>query len=196
MFTSAVNRPKIQEVFGVLFNNDPKRNYLIDYSKCTNERIRQNIVASIGTDKCWISYDSAKETYLLKDSNGNPLQSRALVWDGVKVIPEAVVIGQAKQELDRQLSERTDKLLNKEIVSIEEGTKGAELAKLVPIKLRTKLNSAGLMKDFLNKVDYRVGQMIIEAKKSGYTLRQDAVSKLNFSSGLMEAHFMYNNIYT
>jgi hypothetical protein len=38
--------------------------------------------------------------------------------------------------------------------------------------------------------------MIKEAKQDGYELRKDAVSKLNFSSGLMEAHFMYNNIHT
>ncbi|MDR2540233.1 MAG: hypothetical protein LBD11_00160 [Candidatus Peribacteria bacterium] len=148
--------------------------------------------AKLGTTTCWISYDNAKGTYLLKDSNGNPLSSRALIWEGVKLIPEGVVSVQAKQKMDEQLSERTDKLLNKKITA----TEIQELKTQVPASLRSKLNSRGILPDFLTKVDKRVGEMIIRAKQNGYELRHDAVSKLNFSGGLMEVHFMYNNIHT
>jgi hypothetical protein len=190
--TAATNRPKIQEVLGILFKNDSSKKYLIDYSGSTNTSIKNNMIAKIGIDKCWISYDSKSGTYPLKDSEGNALPSRALVREGVKLTPEAVVSEQAKKEMDRQLSKRTENLLNREITD----TQKAELVKLVPAGLRSKLNEKGVMSDFLSKVDKRVGEMIKEAKQNGYELRQDAVSKLNFSSGLMEAHFMYNNIHT
>jgi hypothetical protein len=137
LLTAATNKPKIQEVLGKLFNNDPNKKYLIDYSQCTNARIKQNMMASIGTDKCWISYDTTKGTYLLKDSKGNPLPSRALVWEGVRLLPEAIVSIQAKQEMDRQLNERTNKLLEKELTETEK----SDFKKLVPIGLREKLNA-------------------------------------------------------
>ncbi|MDR0860897.1 MAG: hypothetical protein LBO09_08240 [Candidatus Peribacteria bacterium] len=93
--------------------------------------------AKIGTDKCWISYDTTKGTYLLKDSNGNPLPSRALVWEGVKLIPEGVVSVQAKQKMDKQLNERTNNLLNRKITDTEK----KEFESLLPVGLRTKLNN-------------------------------------------------------
>jgi hypothetical protein len=197
VLTSATNRPKIQEVLGTLFNNDPKKNYLIDYSQCTNARIKQNMIASIGTDKCWISYNASSGTYMLKGGpDADPLPIRALIREGVKLIPEAVVSVQAKQELARQFNEKTEKLINKQITNTADGTEGGKLKNLVPKGLQMKLDKLGLMPNFLTQVDKRVSQMIVEAKTSGYTLRQDAVSKLTFSSGLMEAHFMYNNIHT
>ncbi|MDR0607444.1 MAG: hypothetical protein LBG52_03660 [Candidatus Peribacteria bacterium] len=37
---------------------------------------------------------------------------------------------------------------------------------------------------------------MVRAKQNSYTLRKDSVSKVHFSGGLMEAHFIYNNIHT
>ncbi|MDR0607443.1 MAG: hypothetical protein LBG52_03655 [Candidatus Peribacteria bacterium] len=151
LLTAATNKPKIQEVLGNLFNNTQK-NFLIDYSGCTNARIKSNMINKIGTDKCWISYDQTTQTYQLKDSEGHTLPSRALIWEGVKLAPEEIVSIQAKQAIQKQLDERTNKLLNKEVTDTERD----ELVKLVPANLRAKLNTKGLMPDFLKKTDKRI----------------------------------------
>jgi ATP-dependent Zn protease len=50
-------------------------------------------------------------------------------------------------------------------------------SKEIPAGLRMKLNNKGLMNTFLQKVDERLGQIIVEAKNTGYNIRTDSVSK-------------------
>jgi hypothetical protein len=50
------------------------------------------------------------------------------------------------------------------------------------------------MPEFLQHVEKRLSEIIVDAKKNGYELRQDAVSKRGWA--LMEIHLMYNNTHT
>ena len=65
VFTSWVNVPKIHEVLGRVFKNK-NESYKIDYTWCTNERIKKEVINVVGTSTCYINYDSKQKTYLLK----------------------------------------------------------------------------------------------------------------------------------
>jgi hypothetical protein len=134
--TAATNDPKIHEVLGQLFPNKNKT-YKIDYSGCTNPNIKNKMISQIGTNQCWISYDSKAKTYLIKGPEGELLSNRALIWEGVKLIPEDVASVQETLASEKESRDKTNKLLNKEITSTEQ----AELQKQIPVGLRTKLDN-------------------------------------------------------
>lgn len=57
IFTDRSNKPKIHEVLGQFFTND-KNIYTIDYSKCTNLKIKNKMQQVLGgTSSCLIKYD-------------------------------------------------------------------------------------------------------------------------------------------
>ena len=76
--------------------------YKIDYSTCTNEKIKNKMTALTKTGICYISYDATQKTYLLRDPNGATLPQRVLIREGVKLIPMGVVKFSAEQKQEDQ----------------------------------------------------------------------------------------------
>lgn len=105
LFTKASNPIKIHDALAGLF--DRNQHYQIDYSKCSNPRIKAKMEAFIGTGKCYISFDAKTKTYLIRNSKGQTHpEQRGFIWEGVRLIPEKTIQyqGKVKQEqLNRQL---------------------------------------------------------------------------------------------
>ena len=89
-FTDRSNPLKIHQVLGGLFN-DKKRIYKIDYSNCTNIKIKNKMQNIIWSLSCWIKYDKSSQTYLLNDKTLKILSNRALIWEWVTIKQDTIL---------------------------------------------------------------------------------------------------------
>lgn len=89
IFTKESNPVKIHDAFKGLFK-DPNQVYQIDYSKCTNPKIKAIMSKLAGTETCYLRYDAGQKTYTICDKDGKQLHNRAYIWEGVRLIPDGV----------------------------------------------------------------------------------------------------------
>lgn len=89
-FTDRSNPLKIHQVLSGLFN-DKNKIYKIDYSKCTNTKIKNKMQNIIWSLSCWIKYDKSSQTYLLTDKTWKIISNRALVWEGVTIKQDTIL---------------------------------------------------------------------------------------------------------
>lgn len=89
IFTKESNPVKIHDAFKGLFK-DPNQVYQIDYSKCTNPKIKAIMSKLAGTETCYLRYDAEQKTYTICDKDGKQLHNRAYIWEGVRLIPDGV----------------------------------------------------------------------------------------------------------
>lgn len=89
IFTKESNPVKIHDAFKGLFK-DPNQVYQIDYSKCTNPKIKAIMSKLAGTETCYLRYDAEQKTYTICDKDGKQLRNRAYIWEGVRLIPDGV----------------------------------------------------------------------------------------------------------
>lgn len=89
IFTKESNPVKIHDALKGLFK-DPNQVYQIDYSKCTNPKIKAIMSKLAGTETCYFRYDAEQKTYTICDKDGKQLHNRAYIWEGVRLIPDGV----------------------------------------------------------------------------------------------------------
>lgn len=89
IFTKESNPVKIHDALKGLFKN-PNQVYQIDYSKCTNPKIKAIMSKLAGTETCYFRYDAEQKTYTICDKDGKQLHNRAYIWEGVRLIPDGV----------------------------------------------------------------------------------------------------------
>ena len=89
IFTKESNPVKIHDAFKGLFK-DPNQVYQIDYSKCTNPKIKAIMSKLAGTETCYLRYDAEQKTYTICDKDRKQLHNRAYIWEGVRLIPDGV----------------------------------------------------------------------------------------------------------
>lgn len=89
IFTKESNPVKIHDALKGLFK-DPNQVYQIDYSKCTNPKIKAIMSKLAGTETCYLRYDAEQKTYTICDKDGKQLRNRAYIWEGVRLIPDGV----------------------------------------------------------------------------------------------------------
>ena len=94
--TDRTNPIKIHQALGNLFKNKDKV-YRIDYSKCTNQKIKDKMQNTIWWISCWIKYDKKSQTYVLTDKTWNILSDRALVWEWVTLKQDTIMESQADE---------------------------------------------------------------------------------------------------
>ena len=94
--TDRTNPIKIHQALGNLFK-DKDKVYRIDYSKCTNQKIKDKMQNTIWWLSCWIKYDKKLQTYVLTDKRWNVLSDRALVWEWVTLKQDTIMEGQADE---------------------------------------------------------------------------------------------------
>ena len=190
-FTDRSNKIKIHESLNWLF----KENYVykIDYSNCKNERIKNKMESLTGTGQCWIQYDEEAKTYLLKDKNWNPIQSRALIWDWVRLTRDKLISFNAwnkrKQKENEIWSIKAN--INKDIAP----EKDSELSKYtwdIPKDLRKELWKLWNIeyRRFIIETEKRLSTILKEWKELWYELHTTPVAKQYFKSWLMEIKFI------
>ena len=185
IFTDRSNKPKIHEVLGQFFTND-KNIYTIDYSKCTNLKIKNKMQQVLGgTSSCLIKYDKKTWTYNLI-SNGAIVDERALIWEWVSLRTAASTAVSAKAT-ERANNEKATDYSNQNFIN---SPKYQECLKNLPASLKNKLSSQQLA-TLISKTESRLDTIIKEQKKLWWELEQDEpISRIHFGSWLMEGHFI------
>ena len=185
IFTDRSNKPKIHEVLGQFFTND-KNIYTIDYSKCTNLKIKNKMQQVLGgTSSCLIKYDKKTWTYNLI-SNGAIVDERALIWEWVSLRTAASTAVSAKAT-ERANNEKATDYSNQNFIN---SPKYQECLQNLPASLRNKLSSQQLA-TLISKTESRLDTIIKEQKKLWWELEQDEpISRIHFGSWLMEGHFI------
>lgn len=89
IFTKESNPVKIHDALKGLFK-DPNQVYQIDYSKCTNPKIKAIMSKLAGTETCYLRYDAEQKTYTICNKDEKQLRNRAYIWEGVRLIPDGV----------------------------------------------------------------------------------------------------------
>ena len=89
IFTKESNTLKIHDALKGLFEN-PTQVYQIDYSKCTNPKIKAIMGKLAGIKTCYLRYDAKQKTYTIRNENGDGISNRAYIWEGVRLIPDGV----------------------------------------------------------------------------------------------------------
>lgn len=95
-FTDRVNPLNINQALGDLFKNKDKI-YKINYTRCTNQKIKNKMQSLIWWLSCWIKYDKNCQSYILTDRTWKILGDRALVWEWVTLKQDTIIESQAKQ---------------------------------------------------------------------------------------------------
>ena len=184
-FTDRSNKLKIHKVLGQFFTND-KNIYTIDYSKCTNLKIKSRMQQVLGgTSSCLIKYDKKTWTYNLI-SNGAIVDERALIWEWVSLRTAASIAVSAKAT-ERANNEKATDYSNQNFIN---SPKYQECLQNLPASLKNKLSSQQLA-TLISKTESRLDTIIKEQKKLWWELEQDEpISRIHFGSWLMEGHFI------
>ena len=116
IFTKESNPVKIHDALKGLFEN-PNQVYQIDYSKCTNPKIKAIMSKLAGTETCYLRYDAKQKTYTIRNLNGDGISNRAYIWEGVRLIPDGVRqwTTASKSRNFNEISNLMDKLDSKDI---------------------------------------------------------------------------------
>ena len=180
IFTKESNPLKIHDALKGLFKN-PDQVYQIDYSKCTNEKIKTIMNKLAGSDKTYLRYDKEQKTYTIRDQEGNGISNRAYIWEGVRLVPDGIKQWRAYAE------EKKNKEDLSKNASIEKNNLIKELEKAMP---STKELSVTDREKLARETDKRLWYLLAQAKKLWYELHNEPISKLHFNSGLMELHLI------
>lgn len=187
--TKDINPMKIHEAFQKLLNTDGTA-YKIDYTNCTNKNIKDKMTTLIGGNECRVQFNKETGTYLIRDKEWKEYDTqRALIWEWVE-ISSAKTASLSKKSADKKSQEIAEKKFKQRLGWSDQidWARKEELQNMIPKKLRDKLLSDG-MEEFLIKNEQRIAQIVLEARKYGYTLRWEPITTKRWW-GLMEAHLI------
>ena len=179
IFTKESNPVKIHDALKGLFEN-PNQVYQIDYSKCTNPKIKAIMSKLTGTETCYLRYDAQQKTYTICDKDGNRLNNRLYIWEGVRLIPDGVRQWRAYAEDNK----KKEQLSN---TSIDKGNLLTELEQAMP---STKKLIHENREKLVEETDKRLWELLVDARRLWYELHSEPISKLHFATGLMELHLI------
>ena len=179
IFTKESNPVKIHDALKGLFEN-PNQVYQIDYSKCTNPKIKAIMSKLAGTETCYLRYDEKQKTYTIRNQNGDGISNRAYIWEGVRLTPDGVKQWRAYAEDNK----KKEQLSN---TSIDKGNLLKELKKAMP---STEKLSADDREKLVTETDKRLLELLVNNRKLWYELHNEPISKLHFATGLMELHLI------
>ena len=180
VFTKASNPVKIHTALEWLFDNTDKV-YQIDYSKCTNQKIKNKMTTLIWGQTCYLRYDEWQKTYTIRDKYGNWIYDRALIREWVKLIPDWVRKWWAYQE-----QKKMEENLWKESAENEDNNI-KNMLRDMPSAKNLNLNQ---QKDLFTKTDERILELLKKAKKLGYEIASECITKLYVKKWHMELHLV------
>ena len=154
IFTKESNPVKIHDALKGLFEN-PNQVYQIDYSKCTNPKIKAIMSKLAGTETCYLRYDAKQKTYTIRNQNGDGISNRAYIWEGVRLTPDGVKQWRAYAEDNK----KKEQLSN---TSIDKGNLLKELKKAMP---STEKLSAEDREKLVTETDKRLLDLLVKARR-------------------------------
>lgn len=178
IFTKASNSARIDQALKWFFDN-PNTVYEIDYSGCTNEKIKDKMTWLTLTKTCYLRYDKNQKTYTIRDKDGNWILNRAYIREWVKLIPAWVRQWQSYVEEEKQ---------KRNLWNID----NTQINKLIKSMLKD-MPSAGKLtqaeqEDLAKKTENRVTELLKKAKKLWYDLESECVTKKHVWRWHMELH--------
>lgn len=203
--TSKANNYRIDEVLEWIDADT----YLIDYSKCTNQKIKSKMekliwVWSTCYLKKWID-KTGNNTYVLINHNWEFLSDRALIWELVTLTQSNIIKMKWVKNLLKEKNQKEENLGNEykidtstELDSLKGNITRTLVIKDIPKWLREKLEKSSdnnTFKDFLQKTEYRLDELIKIAKKNWRELSAEPVSKVWWNGSYkLEIHFITDNM--
>jgi hypothetical protein len=180
--TQWVNQPRIDQVLWDLIVEG--KVWKIDYSNCSNASIKSRMESAVGWSESYITKGldkDGKSTFVLLNAKGEKLDQRALIWEGVKLTPDATLRKSAVEELQRE----------KKVVSVPTLTESdkSNLIQSIPPWLRDKLATVWVS-SFIDASEKILDDVLLDAKQHGRELQTDAISKLWFSGWVGELHLI------
>jgi hypothetical protein len=154
IFTKESNPVKIHDALKGLFEN-PNQVYQIDYSKCTNPKIKAIMSKLAGTETCYLRYDEKQKTYTIRNQNGDGISNRAYIWEGVRLTPDGVKQWRAYAEDNK----KKEQLSN---TSIDKGNLLKELKKAMP---STEKLSRDDREKLVTETDKRLLELLVNNRK-------------------------------
>ena len=154
IFTKESNPVKIHDALKGLFEN-PNQVYQIDYSKCTNPKIKAIMSKLAGTETCYLRYDAKQKTYTIRNQNGDGISNRAYIWEGVRLTPDGVKQWRAYAEDNK----KKEQLSN---TSIDKNNLLKELKKAMP---STEKLSANDRETLVIETDKRLLDLLVKARR-------------------------------
>lgn len=154
IFTKESNPVKIHDALKGLFEN-PNQVYQIDYSKCTNPKIKAIMSKLAGTETCYLRYDAKQKTYTIRNQNGDGISNRAYIWEGVRLTPDGVKQWRAYAEDNK----KKEQLSN---TSIDKGNLLKELETAMP---STQKLSADDRETLVQETDKRLLDLLVKARR-------------------------------
>ena len=179
IFTKESNPVKIHDALKGLFEN-PNQVYQIDYSKCTNPKIKAIMSKLAGTETCYLRYDEKQKTYTIRNQNGDGISNRAYIWEGVRLTPDGVKQWRAYAEDNK----KKEQLSN---TSIDKVNLLTDLQKAMPSTEKLSKNDR---EKLVEETDKRLLELLVNNRKLWYELHNEPISKLHFATGLMELHLI------
>ena len=179
-FTKASNPIRIDQALSWLFDN-PDVVYQIDYSNCTNSRIKNKMVSLIWSQTCYLRYDKEKRTYTLRDKDGNWISNRAYIREWVKLIPDGVRRWDAYQE---------QKKANENLWTLDESKYDVQTQAMLKDMPSARALSDAQRENLMLKTENRIIQLLKKAKEHGYELKPECISKKQIGKWLMELHLI------
>ena len=182
VFTKESNPVKIHRALEWLFKT-PNTTYTIDYSQCKNQNIKSWMHSVLWWYTCLLTYDSKLKTYVLRDTEWQPLQVRARIREWVKLIPAwerkwraYVQEKKEKENLGSETVYNADKL-SKLTLSMQKAIPSAKK------ELTTREQV-----DLCQKTEQRIIELLKNAKKLWYEIDPESVTKIFRWSWHMELH--------
>ena len=153
IFTKEANPVKIHDALKGLFEN-PNQVYQIDYSKCTNPKIKAIMSKLAGTETCYLRYDAKQKTYTIRNQNGDGISNRAYIWEGVRLTPDGVKQWRAYAEDNKKKEQLSNTSIDKK--NLEELKKAMPSTENLSAEDREKLVSA---------TDERLLKLLVDARR-------------------------------
>ena len=156
IFTKEANPStvKIHDALKGLFKN-PNQVYQIDYSKCTNPKIKAIMSKLAGTETCYLRYDAKQKTYTIRNQNGDGISNRAYIWEGVRLIPDGVKQWRAYAEDNKKKEQLSNISINKDKLL-------KELKEAMP---STEKLNANDRETLVKETDRRLWELLVDARR-------------------------------
>ena len=154
IFTKEANPVKIHDALKGLFEN-PNQVYQIDYSKCTNPKIKAIMSKLAGTETCYLRYDAKQKTYTIRNQNGDGISNRAYIWEGVRLTPDGVKQWRAYAEDNKKKEQLSNTSINK-------GNLLKELETAMPSTQKLNANDRETL---VQETDKRLLDLLVKARR-------------------------------
>ena len=170
------------------------RFFEIDYSKCKSSSVKKQMLKFTWTSgKCMIRYDKEKKKYVARSEKDWEEQTNVPIYEWVSLKRAEIKQWEKYQKDEEKFNNawKVDAPINSN-VSPEQDPKLKNLANEIPTNLQKKLRNLGNVeyRKFIIENENRLNEILKQHVKRGYALQAEPVTKLRWSWGLMELHFI------